>query len=99
MCDSFKNGRSWSWMSGSIVHPCLFLIVLSFQSINDLVTVLDHRKYEAIQLTFKQVSKNFQSVFQKLVPGGYGNLVMRVSHVSDLHFGWNVSGTDLFRIS
>uniref|UniRef100_A0A915AGZ2 Structural maintenance of chromosomes protein n=1 Tax=Parascaris univalens TaxID=6257 RepID=A0A915AGZ2_PARUN len=55
----------------------------NLKSINDLVTVLDHRKYEAIQLTFKQVSKNFQSVFQKLVPGGYGNLVMRVSHDED----------------
>ncbi|KHN73340.1 Structural maintenance of chromosomes protein 3, partial [Toxocara canis] len=55
----------------------------NLKSINDLVTVLDHRKYEAIQLTFKQVSKNFQSVFEKLVPGGYGNLVMRVSHDED----------------
>ncbi|VDK54762.1 unnamed protein product [Anisakis simplex] len=55
----------------------------NLKSINDLVTVLDHRKYEAIQLTFKQVSKNFQTVFQKLVPGGYGNLVMRISHDED----------------
>nr|CDP95798.1 BMA-SMC-3, isoform b [Brugia malayi] len=50
------------------------------RAISDLLTVLDQRKYEAIQLTFKQVSKNFHTVFEKLVPGGYGSLVMRVSH-------------------
>uniref|UniRef100_A0A0R3RY53 Structural maintenance of chromosomes protein n=1 Tax=Elaeophora elaphi TaxID=1147741 RepID=A0A0R3RY53_9BILA len=53
------------------------------KSISDLLTVLDQRKYEAIQLTFKQVSKNFHTVFEKLVPGGYGSLVMRVSHDED----------------
>uniref|UniRef100_A0A0N5ACR2 Structural maintenance of chromosomes 6 n=1 Tax=Syphacia muris TaxID=451379 RepID=A0A0N5ACR2_9BILA len=47
------------------------------KAINDLVNVLDHRKYEAIQLTFKQVSKNFKTVFQKLVPDGSGCLIMR----------------------
>lgn len=56
------------------------------QAISDLLTVLDQRKYEAIQLTFKQVSKNFHTVFEKLVPGGYGSLVMRVTHVSKLLF-------------
>ncbi|VDN07444.1 unnamed protein product, partial [Thelazia callipaeda] len=54
------------------------------KAINDLLFVLDQRKFEAIQLTFKQVSKNFQSVFERLVPGGYGNLVMRVSHDEDV---------------
>uniref|UniRef100_A0A1I8EV45 Protein kinase domain-containing protein n=1 Tax=Wuchereria bancrofti TaxID=6293 RepID=A0A1I8EV45_WUCBA len=53
------------------------------KAISDLLTVLDQRKYEAIQLTFKQVSKNFHTVFEKLVPGGYGSLVMRVSHDED----------------
>ncbi|MCP9259205.1 Structural maintenance of chromosomes protein [Dirofilaria immitis] len=53
------------------------------KAISDLLTVLDQRKYEAIQLTFKQVSKNFHIVFEKLVPGGYGSLVMRVSHDED----------------
>lgn len=47
------------------------------KAINELVNVLDHRKYEAIQLTFKQVSKNFKTVFQKLVPEGSGCLIMR----------------------
>ncbi|VDK78790.1 unnamed protein product [Litomosoides sigmodontis] len=53
------------------------------KAISDLLTVLDQRKYEAIQLTFKQVSKNFHTVFEKLVSGGYGSLVMRVSHDED----------------
>ncbi len=43
----------------------------------ELISVLDHRKHEAILLTFKQVSKNFEEVFKKLVPDGHGELVMR----------------------
>jgi structural maintenance of chromosome 3 (chondroitin sulfate proteoglycan 6) len=39
--------------------------------------VLEQRKQEAIQLTFKQVSKNFSEVFKKLVPAGTAQLVMR----------------------
>ncbi|EPB69959.1 RecF/RecN/SMC protein [Ancylostoma ceylanicum] len=49
----------------------------SQKSIEDLLQVLDTRKYEAIQLTFKQVSKNFAEVFQKLVPNGSGSLVIQ----------------------
>ncbi|PIK61922.1 putative structural maintenance of chromosomes protein 3 isoform X3 [Apostichopus japonicus] len=37
-------------------------------SITDLMNVLELRKYEAIQFTFKQVSKYFSEVFSKLVP-------------------------------
>ncbi|KAJ1353118.1 Structural maintenance of chromosomes protein 3 [Parelaphostrongylus tenuis] len=51
----------------------------SQKAIEDLLQVLDTRKYEAIQLTFKQVSKNFAEVFQKLVPGGSGSLVIRTN--------------------
>lgn len=47
----------------------------------ELMNVLEHRKYEAIQLTFKQVSKNFSEVFQKLVPGGKATLVMKKGNV------------------
>ncbi|MGH0155974.1 UNVERIFIED_CONTAM: hypothetical protein FKN15_031481 [Acipenser sinensis] len=47
------------------------------KSIMELMNVLELRKYEAIQLTFKQVSKNFSEVFQKLVPGGKATLVMK----------------------
>lgn len=38
---------------------------------------LDHKKYEAIHLTFKQVSKYFTAIFKKLVPQGHGLLVMK----------------------
>ncbi|TRY96998.1 hypothetical protein DNTS_001432 [Danionella cerebrum] len=48
-----------------------------YKSIMELMNVLELRKYEAIQLTFKQVSKNFSEVFQKLVPGGKATLVMK----------------------
>ena len=47
------------------------------QAIQDLMDALDNRKYEAIQFTFKQVSKYFSEVFQKLVPTGKAQLVMR----------------------
>jgi structural maintenance of chromosome 3 (chondroitin sulfate proteoglycan 6) len=42
-----------------------------------LMDVLEQRKQEAIQLTFKQVSKNFSEVFLKLVPSGHAQLIMR----------------------
>ncbi|KAK6030871.1 RecF/RecN/SMC protein [Ostertagia ostertagi] len=51
----------------------------SQKAIEDLLQVLDTRKFEAIQLTFKQVSKNFVEVFQKLVPNGSGSLVIQTS--------------------
>jgi chromosome segregation ATPase len=47
------------------------------QSIGDLMYHLDQRKYEAIQLTFKQVSKYFTEIFKKLVPQGHAVLVMK----------------------
>ena len=46
-------------------------------SIEELITVLDQRKDEAIERTFKQVSKEFASVFEKLVPAGRGRLVIQ----------------------
>ncbi|KAF3827912.1 hypothetical protein GH733_001147 [Mirounga leonina] len=52
-----------------------------YKSIMELMNVLELRKYEAIQLTFKQVSKNFSEVFQKLVPGGKATLVMKKGDV------------------
>ncbi|XP_043912265.1 structural maintenance of chromosomes protein 3 [Protopterus annectens] len=48
-----------------------------YKSIMELMNVLELRKYEAIQLTFKQVSKNFSEVFSKLVPSGKATLVMK----------------------
>lgn len=47
------------------------------QSIKDLIYHLDQRKYEAIELTFKQVSKYFTEIFKKLVPAGHAVLVMK----------------------
>ena len=46
-------------------------------SIEELITVLDQRKDEAIERTFKQVSKEFANVFEKLVPAGRGRLVIQ----------------------
>lgn len=37
---------------------------------------LEQQKYEAIMLTFKQVTRNFEMVFKDLVPHGRGNLTL-----------------------
>ncbi|XP_066150088.1 structural maintenance of chromosomes protein 3 [Euwallacea fornicatus] len=47
--------------------------------ITDLIEVLEHRKVEAIQFTFKQVSRYFTEVFKKLVPAGKAKLVLRTA--------------------
>lgn len=49
----------------------------SAKSIEDLVEVLDQRKDEAIERTFKQVASNFAEVFDKLVPAGRGRLIIQ----------------------
>ncbi|PSS37849.1 hypothetical protein PHLCEN_2v317 [Hermanssonia centrifuga] len=49
----------------------------SAQSIEELVEVLDQRKDEAIERTFKQVASNFEEVFEKLVPVGRGRLIIQ----------------------
>ena len=49
----------------------------SAKSIEDLIQVLDMRKDEAIERTFKQVAKNFEEVFEKLVPAGKGKLIIQ----------------------
>ncbi|KAI9463542.1 structural maintenance of chromosome protein 3 [Lactarius psammicola] len=56
----------------------------SGESIEQLVEVLDQRKDEAIERTFKQVAKNFEEVFEALVPAGKGKLIIqrRVDQVS-----------------
>lgn len=46
-------------------------------SIEDLIAVLDQRKDEATQLTFKEVSKHFAETFEKLVPAGRGRLIIQ----------------------
>lgn len=49
----------------------------SAASIEELVQVLDQRKDEAIERTFKQVARNFEEVFDKLVPAGRGRLIIQ----------------------
>lgn len=46
-------------------------------SIEDLIQVLDQRKDEAIERTFRQVSKDFAEIFEKLVPAGRGRLIIQ----------------------
>ena len=48
----------------------------------DLMDVLEQRKFEAILFTFKQVSKYFQEVFKKLVPSGTATLAIKRDQVS-----------------
>ncbi|KAJ7172679.1 structural maintenance of chromosome protein 3 [Mycena filopes] len=49
----------------------------SAESIEELVEVLDQRKDEAIERTFKGVASNFEEVFEKLVPAGRGRLIIQ----------------------
>ncbi|KAL1964947.1 hypothetical protein VTN77DRAFT_6300 [Rasamsonia byssochlamydoides] len=49
----------------------------SQKSIDELITVLDQRKDEAIERTFKQVSREFANIFEKLVPAGRGRLIIQ----------------------
>ncbi|RPB18790.1 RecF/RecN/SMC protein [Terfezia boudieri ATCC MYA-4762] len=49
----------------------------SQDSIVELIQHLDQRKDEAIERTFKQVSKYFAEIFTKLVPAGKGRLVIQ----------------------
>lgn len=46
-------------------------------SIEELIAVLDQRKDEATQRTFKQVSKHFADTFERLVPAGRGRLIIQ----------------------
>lgn len=46
------------------------------EKIRELISVLDQRKDESIERTFKGVAKNFRDVFSELVQGGHGFLVM-----------------------
>jgi len=49
------------------------------KSILDLMTALEQRKYEAIQITFRQMACYFSEVFKKLVPHGKGSLEMKTT--------------------
>lgn len=54
------------------------------------MSVLEHRKYEAIQFTFKQVSKYFSEVFKKLAPQGHAQLVMKSDNEDESEVGCNI---------
>ncbi|KAL5994618.1 hypothetical protein ACLOJK_024671 [Asimina triloba] len=47
-----------------------------YEKIKELISVLDQRKDEAIERTFKGVARHFREVFSELVQGGHGFLVM-----------------------
>ncbi|KAI8916910.1 RecF/RecN/SMC [Entophlyctis helioformis] len=49
----------------------------SHNAIEDLIRVLDQRKDEAIERTFSLVAKHFADVWERIVPGGIGRLVMQ----------------------
>ena len=49
----------------------------SRKSIEELIDHLDMRKDEAIERTFKQVSREFANVFERLVPAGKGRLIIQ----------------------
>lgn len=41
--------------------------------------MLENRRYETLQLTFKQVAKNFHDVFKKLIAQGRADLIMKTA--------------------
>lgn len=47
------------------------------EKIRELMQNLEMKKVEAIQFTFRQVAKYFNTVFKKLVPQGCGHLVLK----------------------
>lgn len=66
----------------------------SQRSINDLIGVLDQRKDEAIERTFKQVSREFANVFERLVPAGRGRLIIQRKTDRDLGQGDELDSDD-----
>lgn len=54
----------------------LAYLIAIMQKIKELISVLDQRKDESIERTFKGVARHFREVFSELVQGGHGHLVM-----------------------
>ena len=50
----------------------------SRNKITDLIATLDEKRAEQIDYTFKQMKKNFSSIFEKIVPEGQGELVLNI---------------------
>ena len=53
-------------------------------SIQEMMAVLDGRKDEALERTFKMVAANFKKVFSELVPNGSGELIMITGPKADI---------------
>eukprot|EP00049_Salpingoeca_infusionum_P006094 m.101151 g.101151 ORF g.101151 m.101151 type:complete len:1193 (+) comp13195_c1_seq1:372-3950(+) len=53
------------------------------EAIHALIRKLDIQKFDAIELTFKQVAKYFAETFQRLVPGGRGRLIINKAAPTD----------------
>ena len=49
------------------------------EKVKELIDNLDQKKDEAINRTFRGVSKHFKDVFKELVPNGAGELIMRTA--------------------
>ena len=61
------------------------------ESIQDLMRVLDERKDNTINRTFKDVQGHFQDVFKEIVPDGQASLIMEYNNTQDAT-GSNTSG-------
>ena len=61
------------------------------EKISELIRVLDNKKDEAIERTFKQVSKNFREIFHELT-GGTASLVMQKKNLAELVSQWRREG-------
>ncbi|PPD74467.1 hypothetical protein GOBAR_DD28615 [Gossypium barbadense] len=60
------------------------------EKIKELIEVLDQRKDESIERTFKGVARHFREVFSELVQGGHGHLVMMKKKVLEV-LTWKLS--------
>uniref|UniRef100_A0A0N5B2I2 Structural maintenance of chromosomes protein n=1 Tax=Strongyloides papillosus TaxID=174720 RepID=A0A0N5B2I2_STREA len=50
----------------------------SKKAIENLIEVLDNRKNEALNMTFKMVTKHFHNVFKQLIPEGKADLILKL---------------------
>ncbi|CAH0481351.1 unnamed protein product [Peronospora belbahrii] len=68
----------------------------AYNSIKDLIDVLDKRKDEAIFRTFKGVAGFFSEVFRELVPTGEGKMILVAADTNQTN---NIDGDDTSRKS
>lgn len=55
--------------------------------VEELIDNLDRQKDEAINRTFRDVSRHFKDVFKELVPAGEGELIMKTAMDEEMHMG------------